>query len=159
MREVGGILRGGRGMVTILAAACLSGCAVHYYDAKTGTEHLWGFGHLAMKVSEPSEGVRAIVTGTDVAGVGVGRNKGGGYATIGWHRGRYLVVMDDDAAVRFEWPRSSFLAVRVGSRPPFLSQEGRDETTQRESAEASLDESDDGRGGRIQRQNSGGIEP
>jgi hypothetical protein len=23
-----------------------SGCAVHYYSASTGTEHLWGFGHL-----------------------------------------------------------------------------------------------------------------
>ena len=42
-----------------------SGCAVHYYDKETGTEHLWGFGHLRMK-AEPSNDavVRLVVTGT-----------------------------------------------------------------------------------------------
>ncbi len=40
-----------------------TGCAVHYYDPKTGAEHIWGVGHLVMKVSAPNEGVRAVVSG------------------------------------------------------------------------------------------------
>ncbi|MGH7773247.1 MAG: hypothetical protein ACREQA_13555 [Candidatus Binatia bacterium] len=31
----------------------LAGCAVHYLDPDTGAEHVWGFGHLVMKV-QPS---------------------------------------------------------------------------------------------------------
>ncbi len=32
-----------------------TGCAVHYYDQATGTEHLWGFGHLKMAVHPSNE--------------------------------------------------------------------------------------------------------
>ena len=45
----------------ILCAVLPSGCAIHYFDAETGTEHLWGFGHLKMKVGELREGLQAVV--------------------------------------------------------------------------------------------------
>ncbi|MFT4589665.1 MAG: hypothetical protein ACI8QF_003782, partial [Limisphaerales bacterium] len=54
-----------RAVLAAVSLAFASGCAVHYYDKETGTEHLWGFGHLRMK-AEPSEDgvVRAVMTGT-----------------------------------------------------------------------------------------------
>src|SRR5437016_1141914 len=33
----------------LTALTLLSGCGIHYYDAKTGTEHFWGCGHLKAK--------------------------------------------------------------------------------------------------------------
>jgi hypothetical protein len=47
-----------------------SGCAVHYYSASTGTEHLWGFGHLKMR-AVPQRGGQPPFTNA-VGGVLVG---------------------------------------------------------------------------------------
>ena len=45
-----------------VASVVSSGCAIKHYDASTGTEHLWGFGHLKMKAA-PSAGI--VKTRTD----------------------------------------------------------------------------------------------
>lgn len=37
--------------VTSMAMLPACSCAVHYFDPHTGTEHLWGVGHLKMKVT------------------------------------------------------------------------------------------------------------
>ena len=55
--------------------ACIfTGCAVHTYDAATGTEHLWGFGHLKMSVAaaQDSSKTQAILTGVRTAGIRLG---------------------------------------------------------------------------------------
>ena len=110
-----------------LAAAILGGvgpgCAIHYYDPKTQTEHLWGFGHMAMKVSEPSEGVRAVVRGVDTIGLGVGSLPGHGYLAAGWQSVRRLEIVDENTAVRLEWPTADFFNVRVGSQFPRANDE------------------------------------
>ena len=48
-------------MWVVLTAWLSAGCAVHYFDEATGTEHNWGFGHLKIKVAPPDEGLRALV--------------------------------------------------------------------------------------------------
>ena len=48
------------------------GCAIRYFDEGFGVEHVWGFGHMAMRVTPPSEGLLAVVRSTDVFGIGVG---------------------------------------------------------------------------------------
>lgn len=116
-------LCGAAGLGFLAIAVHLSGgCAVHYYDAKTETEHVWGFGHLAMKAPRPQEGVRAVVTGADTLGLGIGSTPQEGYLSLGWHRSRLLQVTDANTQVRLEWPRSGFFGVRVGSEPPALWQ-------------------------------------
>lgn len=45
---------------------------MHYYDSKTGTEHLWDIGHLQMKVSMESNEVKSVVRGTELLGVAGG---------------------------------------------------------------------------------------
>lgn len=103
-----------------LGGGLLPGCAIHYYDPKTQTEHLWGFGHMAMKVSAPQEGVRAVVRGVDTLGLGVGSLPGHGYFAAGWQSVRRLEIVDEHTAVRLEWPAADFFNVRVGSEFPHV---------------------------------------
>lgn len=100
-------------------SAMLTGCAVHYYDATTGAEHVWGFGHMVMKVASPVEGQRAVVHGTSLAGVAVGYSGGELGVMVGWESRRRIEVVTEDAAVRLEWPNADFLNVRVGSAFPY----------------------------------------
>jgi len=102
----------------VLAAWLCGGCAVHYFDAATGTDHIWGFGHLKMKVAPPAEGLQALVRGTDVFGVSAGRADQQFYLTVGWHRLQRLDVLAESTTLRLEWPGSDFALVRVGSHFP-----------------------------------------
>ncbi|MCP4263315.1 MAG: hypothetical protein GY774_38280 [Planctomycetes bacterium] len=96
-----------------------SGCAIHHYDNKTGTEHIWGFGHMKMKITPPSEGLQAVVRGTDVLGLSFGQADQQAYLTAGWHRTQRLDVIAESTAIRYEWPDSDFSNVRIGSNFPF----------------------------------------
>ncbi len=106
-------------VVAAIAVAWLcSGCAVHWYDQETGTEHIFGFGHMKMKVAPPNEGLQAIVRGTDVLGASVGSADNQAYLTLGWHRCQRLDAIAENTAIRMEWPNSNFASVRVGSEFP-----------------------------------------
>lgn len=96
-----------------------AGCAVHYYDRKTGTEHVWGVGHMTMKVVPPNEGVQAVVRSTSTAGLAVGSCDGQPYVALGWAAQQRVEVLDENTAIRFEWP-DGFNSIRVGSAPPGL---------------------------------------
>lgn len=102
--------------------ACLcfvNGCAIHYFDAETATEHIWGIGHMQMKAAAPHDDVRAVVSGVDLLGASAGRGRDGFSMTVGWERQRYVDVVGRDAAVTLEWPTSSFGDLRVGSQFPY----------------------------------------
>jgi len=104
-----------------LILCATTGCAIHYYDLTTGTEHIWGIGHMAMKASAPREGLRAVVVGTDVFGLTGGNVGGQGYLTIGWERRRQIEVLDENTAIRLEWPDGDFFNVRIGSEWPHIA--------------------------------------
>jgi hypothetical protein len=104
----------------MVAAACTAGCGIHYYDGRTGTEHLWGFGHLRMRIQEPAEGIQAVVKGVQTTGAkfGVGTEEYG--FLIGYDNRRTVFVSPTNAAFVLEWPDASFFNLRVGTNPPFL---------------------------------------
>ncbi len=104
----------------VVGTSVASGCAFHYYDSKTGAEHIWGFGHMVMKASAPREGHRAIVRGTEVTGLTLGNVGGQGYLTVGWEKRQQLEIVDENTAIRLEWPKGDFFNVRVGSKWPHL---------------------------------------
>lgn len=104
-------------LIALFVLLC-GGCAIHYFDPETGTEHLWGFGHMKMKVSPPTEGVQAVVRGTDVLGLSIGSADQQVYLTAGWHRVQRLDVIAESTAVRLEWPSADFVEVRVGTAFP-----------------------------------------
>lgn len=70
---------------------------------------------MRMRVGEAAEGVRAVVTGTDTAGIAAGSGASERYITLGWQRLSRLRVVDENTAVRLEWPTSDLFSVRVGS--------------------------------------------
>ena len=99
------------------------GCALHYYNPDTGVEHLIGFGHMKMRVTEPNEGVRAVVTGTQTLGLAAGTITAGAQLSIGWNRSSQLRAIDENTSIRFEWPTNSLFNVRAGSLPPGIEDE------------------------------------
>lgn len=120
----------GRGKSSFVCLSCLSlfatltvGCGVHYYDARTGTEHLWGLGHLRMRVQPPADGIQAVVKGVQTTGakIGVGTDEYG--LMVGYDNRRMVYVSPTNAAFNLEWPNASFFNLRVGTNPPFLSKD------------------------------------
>lgn len=115
---------------TFAVVACFpaGGCAVRYYDAKTGTEHVWGLAHVKLRVA-PSEGTPAPAVITQVETVGVDMSFTSGPAGdafpsdaglgLGWQR-RTRVLMPDDTSLSLEWPTTDLFDVRLGAHPPFL---------------------------------------
>lgn len=96
----------------------LNGCAVHYYDKKTGAEHVFGLGHMVMKVSASENSHQAVVKGIDIVGLGIGQSKDGGYLSLGWDNRRWIEIIDKNTTVDLVWPNGSFLNTRVGSAWP-----------------------------------------
>ncbi len=110
-------------VVLLMLSTLISGCTVHYFDQKTGAEHIWGFGHLVMKASSPKEGHRALIRGTDVAGLALGKSDAGGYLIVGWEQRRLVEIIDQNTSLRLEWPNTNFLNLRVGSDWPHYKDE------------------------------------
>jgi len=117
-----GALMRTRASISALAVCAVlpTGCAIHYFDPETGTEHLWGFGHLKMKVSQPREGLQAVVRHTGTVGVAAGHLEQEGYTHAGVHWSERLDVVSEDTAIRFEWPDNDLFNVRVGSELPAI---------------------------------------
>ena len=90
------------------------GCAIHYSDSTTGGEHVWGFGHLAMKATNTSAHKKAIVRGVTLFGVGLGFRDGSPFLIIGWERLQTVEVVDENADLYLEGPDSDLLKLRVG---------------------------------------------
>ena len=95
-------------------------CGLHYYDPDTGVDHLWGVGHLKMKLTSPVEGVRATITGVQMLGVGVSLGETNHYAQVGWSDIRLLRILHKSTCVRLDWPSNDMFSVRVGTVPPNL---------------------------------------
>ena len=102
------------------AALLLTGCGVHYYDPKTGVEHLWGFGHLRMKVQpDTTNGVQAVMKGYQVIGVQLVAAQED-YGLVAGYGDRYMLYVNPtNAAFGLEWPTASFFNIRVTTNAPF----------------------------------------
>jgi hypothetical protein len=97
--------------------ACQS-CAVHYFDPATGTEHIWGIGHLAVKHGSPTEGVKAVGRRTDTVGVLIGQLDKEAHFGVGWNARQEIEVVDENVQLKLDWPSGSFYDIRVGSWVP-----------------------------------------
>lgn len=110
---------GGPRLITTIFLVCLiQGCAIHYFNPKTGTEHIYGIGHMKLKVTTANEGLKAVYRETNILGMGIGIIDGQKNFTIGWDQRRRLDVIEENIAVRLEWPDSRFFNIRVGKYWP-----------------------------------------
>lgn len=106
------------GLTIAGVAVLLSGCAVQYYDSETGTAHIWGFGHMSMKVSPPNQGLQAVVQGTRVLGLSLGKARDRTYLTIGYDSHQQTDILDRNTSVHLEWPAGDLFRLRAGSSWP-----------------------------------------
>lgn len=107
------------GLVTVLC----SGCAVHYSDARSGREHLWGLGQLRLqtKAQSPANGWVAVASGSRVPGlcVSVGRDRFG--VTVGYSERQRLAIVPADRVAAFRAPAGWFASMGSrGERPGWM---------------------------------------
>jgi hypothetical protein len=104
-----------------------SGCAIEYFDARNGIEHVWGIGHVAMKVGLSNEGLKAVGHRTDSLGLSIGKAQEGYHLGLGWSSYQRIDVVDQNTQLCLAWPAGSFYNARVGSEfPPEIPECGRE---------------------------------
>ena len=118
----------------ILAA---NGCALHYYDRDSGTEHLWGFGHMKMRAvprhddeTPMTNAVVAFVTGVRTAGLNLGVGSEFAGVVAGWDSRSRIIIRSEDSEFYLLWPTNAvrlpqdlkdIFTVRVGTDCPFTN--------------------------------------
>lgn len=113
--------------VACLIFMCISsGCAIHHYDARTGIEHVWGFGHISMRAVPADEGLQGVVRSTEFVGLAFSSCPQESFFSAGYSKQQRLHIMDSDAAFRMEWPTADLINVRIGSEFPYLSKNSAD---------------------------------
>jgi hypothetical protein len=137
----GGAINFGAGRLvvgSVIVALFVGGCAVHYYDKSTGTEHLWGFGHMKMRAvpqwndQHPfSNSVMAFATGAHTLGLGLGCGDDYGGLLLGWDCRSRMIIRTEDSHFYLLWPTNTcwlpwdlkerFFTVRVGPELPFTN--------------------------------------
>lgn len=121
-------------ILMLVVVSISSGCALHYYDAKAGTEHLWGFGHLKMRaapqaVSDPAitNAAVAFVTGVRTLGLNLSAGEQSSGLSMGWDARSRVIIRADDAQFYLLWPSNSIwlpwalndvFTIRVGTNFP-----------------------------------------
>jgi len=99
----------------------LPSCAVYYRDRDSGAEHIWGFGHLSMKVVPPNEGKQAIVQRTTLTGIAVGLDNGSFGLSAGWDQREHILIYDDNTTISIQRPPTNdFFYFKIGTYPPDL---------------------------------------
>ncbi len=59
-------------ILTCGLALCASGCAVHYGNARSGTERAWGVGRVTWRVAQSTNGWTSVSSGTRLPGLVLG---------------------------------------------------------------------------------------
>lgn len=99
----------------VLIMAMSIGCSVYYHDPKTGEDHLWGFGHLAMKTLPASGGTQAVATRATLTGVAVGVDQCTFAFSAGWDRRERIEFFGESVQLQLERPdNDDFFAIRLG---------------------------------------------
>ena len=102
----------------VLVGLLLSGCAVYYRDRDTGAEHIWGFGHLAVKTVPPNEGKQALVQQMTLTGFAIGMDNGSLGVSAGYDRREHILIFDENTAITIERPPSNdFFNIKIGTYP------------------------------------------
>jgi len=99
---------------SLLVTSCV-GCAIHYYDKETGTEHLWGFGHLKMRAvpragdasHAPTNAAGAFVTGVRTLGFSMGAGQEFAGLAAGWDSRSRVIIAAENAEFCLLWPSNT----------------------------------------------------
>jgi len=104
-----------------LIGLLLSGCAIYYRDRDTGAEHIWGFGHLAVKTLPPHEGKQALVQRMTLTGFAVGMDNGSLGVSAGYDRREHILIYEENTSITIErHPSNDFFNFKIGTYPAAL---------------------------------------
>ena len=102
-------------------SSSIYGCAIYYHDSATGADHIWGFGHLAMKSSATEDGKKAEIQQATLTGFAVGIIDGKPGLSVGWDQRERIQIYDENTALYIERPANNdFFMFKIGSYPPNL---------------------------------------
>jgi hypothetical protein len=105
-------------IIFVIVGFHVAGCAIYYRDAESGAEHIWGFGHLAMKATPPLDGKQALIRRATLAGVALGIDDGSFGMSVGWDQRERIIVYDENTALTIQRPPSNdFFYFKIGSYP------------------------------------------
>ena len=82
----------------------LSGCAIHYHSAETGADHIWGFGHLAMKTVPDSVDKQILITQKTLTGIALGFDGVSPSFSIGWNQNERITILDKNTSLAIQRP-------------------------------------------------------
>lgn len=112
--------RGPIAPMLVVMCVALTGCAVVYSDQSTGTVHVWGVGHIAMRATASNEGKQGIVRAVSACGVSTGVWDHEPFITVGWERKQRVDIVDSDTVIRIEQAGADLMNINIGSRPPMV---------------------------------------
>lgn len=96
----------------------IHGCAIYYYDASTGAEHIWGVGHLATKITPPADGKQAILRQATLTGFSVGIEEDSFAVSLGRESRERMTIYNADTLLSIENPNDhDIFLYRIGSFP------------------------------------------
>lgn len=105
-------------IIITVSGLLLPGCAVYYHDRAAGIDHIFGFGHLSMKVTPPEEEKQAIVRRATTTGFAVGMDNGSLGMSVGYDQREHILIYDENVAITIERPPSNdFFQFRIGTYP------------------------------------------
>ena len=99
----------------------LSGCAIYYRDNATNSEHIWGFGHLAINYPVPSRpvtGKQAVIMRASLYGAAIGIDERNFGFSLGFDQREKIMIYDPNTilSIRRPFNDNAFL-FRFGSWP------------------------------------------
>lgn len=108
----------------------VTGCAFYYRDRDSGAEHIWGFGHLATKVTPTLEGKKALIQKMMLTGVSVGIDNGSLGVSVGYDVREHILIYDENTAISILRPQSDDpFYYQIGTYPPIYLLIGTDPLT------------------------------
>lgn len=92
-----------------LMAVCLSSCSIQTFDEETGTAHLWGFGHLSLRVQQAPDDAKlqAVTVGTQTVGGNLDTTPFSSGAGIGYHSSQVTYVVSSNTQMQLQEPHTS----------------------------------------------------
>jgi len=105
-------------IILVLVGFQVAGCAVYYRDRESGAEHIWGFGHLSMKVLPPVEEKQALIQRTTLTGMAIGMDNGSLGMSVGFDQREHILIYDENVALTIKRPPSNdFFYFKIGTYP------------------------------------------
>lgn len=103
-----------------LVGSLFAGCAVHYYEASTGTEHLWGFGHMKMRIVPAVDNpkIQAVAVGIQTIGARVDTANDTSGLSFGYSNTSVVTIVASDTALRLDTVGSDPFTLRLGTQFP-----------------------------------------